>query len=110
MMRLWFSRKRLEGGGVHVRVGVLGVTTLTLVVLLAGAAAAHVDLVRVEVRPPTASAAASELVLEFSARLDRAFSKVQVLDSQGRVVDPGPGTVDESNPTLLTSAIGRHRA
>lgn len=101
MVRLWFSRKRLEGGGVHIRVGVLGVITLTLVVLLAGAAAAHVDLVRIEVRPPTVPAAAPELVLEFSARLDRAFSTVQVLDAQGRVVEPGPGTVDESNPILL---------
>ena len=85
---------------MRVRVGVLAVTTLTLFVLLAGAAAAHVDLVRVEVRPAV-SAAPLELVLEFSAPLDRAFSKVQVLDSQGRVVHPGPGTLDANNPVLL---------
>ena len=41
----------------------------------------------------------------FSEDLDPAFSAVRILDVRGAVVDPGPGTIDPTDPAVLTISI-----
>jgi copper transport protein len=63
---------------------------------------AHANLVRSEpAAGATLAVAPAVLVFEFSEALDSDFSRVQLIDSHGRTVDPGPGDVDPSKPTLL---------
>lgn len=47
------------------------------------------------------------MVFHFSQEVEPAFSQVQILDNQGRVVDPGPGTMDAVDLTVLTITLER---
>lgn len=49
------------------------------------------------------------MVFHFSQEVEPAFSQVQILDNQGTVVDPGPGTMDSVDLTVLTIALERLR-
>jgi methionine-rich copper-binding protein CopC len=53
----------------------------------------------------TVHAPPREVRLWFSQALEPAFSKLQVLDAGGKVVDAGNGRVDPNNPTVLTAAL-----
>lgn len=67
-----------------------------------GNAQAHANLVRSE--PPvggTVASAPDELVLVFSEPLDTGYTRVKLIDSQGRTVDAGPGVVDPAEPRIL---------
>jgi copper transport protein len=80
---------------------------VALVLLLGpGTAQAHASLVRsTPAAGATVATAPAELVLEFSEALDPAFSSVHVLDDQNARVNPGPGMVDPSAPTILRLAL-----
>ena len=92
--------------GVGLSVFVLLV--LFVVLLSAGPALAHADLVSSEFQGTTARAGVpQELLFRFSADLEPAFSRAQILDAQGRVVDPGPGEVDAAEPRMLRIAVGQ---
>ena len=73
-----------------------------LALLLASPAAAHAELVRSN--PPagaTLDASPPSIELEFSEALDPNFSQVQLVDSQGKVIEPGPGEVQPDAPRTL---------
>src|SRR3954471_9531758 len=82
--------------------------TLLLLLLLARPAEAHANLVRSE---PSAGAlldsAPKELVLEFSEELDAGFSRVQLYNSKNQVINPGPGLIDPSAPTIIRLTLGQ---
>jgi copper transport protein len=75
--------------------------------LLAQTAEAHAELVRSE---PAAGAlltvAPKELRLEFSEKLDPAFSRVQLFNSKNQLTNAGPGVIDAAAPTVMQLALG----
>jgi copper transport protein len=73
-----------------------------LALLLARPASAHANLLN-STPPAGASLDASppSVVLEFSEELDPGFSRVQLVDSQSKVIEPGPGQVDPAAPRTL---------
>jgi methionine-rich copper-binding protein CopC len=81
---------------------------LALTFLLSGSVSAHANLVR---STPVAGAlldsAPKELVLEFSEELDAGFSRVQLYNSKNQVINPGPGAIDPSAPTIMRLALGQ---
>src|SRR5215213_8049365 len=83
------------------------VSALLLLLLLTRTAEAHANLVR---STPAAGAlldtAPKELVLEFSEDLDTGFSRVQLYNSKNQVLNPGPGVVDPSAPTIMRLTLG----
>ena len=42
------------------------------------------------------------ITLQFSENLDASFSSVNLLDSKGQVIVPGPGTISLSSPRTMT--------
>jgi copper transport protein len=75
---------------------------LLLVFLLAGTAEAHANLLHSVPAPGEAlDTSPREVTLDFSEELDPGFSKIQLLDSQRQVINPGPGAVDPAQPTKL---------
>jgi CopC domain len=48
-----------------------------------------------------------EIVLEYSEDLDPAYTKVELLDTNGQVVVPGPGVIEPSAPRRLRRGIQR---
>jgi methionine-rich copper-binding protein CopC len=80
---------------------------LALMFVLVGTVSAHANLVR---STPAAGAlldaAPKELVLEFSEELDAGFSRVQLYNSKNQVINPGPGVVDPSAPTIMRLTLG----
>src|SRR5215213_2348434 len=80
---------------------------LALTFVLAGTVSAHANLVR---STPAAGAlldaAPKELVLEFSEELDAGFSRVQLYNSTNQLINPGPGVVDPSTPTIMRLSLG----
>jgi copper transport protein len=73
-----------------------------LALLLVGPAAAHANLVQstpavgasLDASPPS-------LTLDFSEELDPGFSRIQLMDSQNQVIEPGPGEIDPAAPRTL---------
>ncbi len=83
------------------------VLALALAGRAGGQAHAHANLVRSEPAVgSTAPSAPEALVLVFSETLDTRYSRVKLIDSRGRVVDEGPGTVDAADPHILRLALG----
>src|SRR5215212_5365883 len=79
---------------------------LVLTFMLAGTVSAHANLVRsVPAAGALLEAAPKELVLEFSEELDAGFSRVQLYNSKNQVINPGPGVVDPSAPTIMRLAL-----
>jgi hypothetical protein len=82
---------------------------------LASTAAAHGVLQRTEPRSgSTVKTAPPQVRLEFTGAIEPAYSRVQVLDGEGRRVDLGDGRVDPDNRTLLRVSLpalppGRYR-
>ncbi|MEP7189715.1 MAG: copper resistance protein CopC, partial [Roseiflexaceae bacterium] len=80
---------------------------LALTFVLVGTVSAHASLVRsTPVAGALLDAAPKELVLEFSEELDAGFSHVQLYNSKNQVINPGPGVVDRSAPTIMRLALG----
>ena len=85
---------------------VLALTVLALSSLESGLALAHSGLQRAE--PPaesTLKSPPSEVKLNFSERLEPAYSGIQVEDERGARVDRGDSHVDRSNPFLLRATL-----
>jgi copper transport protein len=80
---------------------------LALTFVLAGTVSAHANLER---STPAAGAlldtAPKDLVLEFSEELDTDFSRVQLYNSKNQVINPGPGVIDPSAPTVMRLVLG----
>lgn len=88
------------------RFSILLCSIFLLLFMLAGHAEAHANIVRSD--PPAGASlqtAPKEVRLEFSEDLDPAFSRVQLLNSKGQVVAPGPGTIDAAAPKVLLLAL-----
>ncbi len=79
-----------------------------LALLLAAPARAHANLLRSD--PPAGCRAtvraARDCVLEFTEDLDPSFSRVQLLDSKGQIIDAGPGVIDAAQPLVMRLALG----
>jgi copper transport protein len=74
--------------------------------MLAQPAAAHANLVRSNpAAGSTLDAAPPSIELEFNEPLDASFSRAQLLDSQNKVIEPGPGEVAPTNPQTLRLII-----
>jgi copper transport protein len=80
---------------------------VVLAVWIVSPAKAHANLIR---SVPEAGAvlaqSPTEIVLEFSETLDPAVARVELLDSSGQVVIPGPGVVDTAEPSVLRLQVG----
>ncbi|MBK9710411.1 MAG: CopD family protein [Kouleothrix sp.] len=75
---------------------------ILMALALARPAAAHANLVRSTPEAgATLDASPPSLLLEFSEELDPSFSRVQLVDGQDQVVEPGPGDVSASAPREL---------
>ncbi len=75
---------------------------LSLLLCAASAAGAHARLDRAEPRVGSAVATApQEVSLRFTQKVEAAFSRIEVRDSQGTRVDQGPIRPDNSDPTVL---------
>jgi copper transport protein len=84
------------------------VLTAFLALLHAEPALAHADLVKSELAGSSSPAGSpAEMVFHFSEDIEPGFSRVQILDNQGQVVDPGPGTVDAADSTVLSIPLDR---
>lgn len=78
-----------------------------LALLWAGVVEAHANLVRsVPAAGATLDTAPANMLLEFSEELDPEYSRVQLFDSQNKLVNPGPGTIDPAQPKVMTLALG----
>jgi methionine-rich copper-binding protein CopC len=79
---------------------------LLALVTLVSTAGAHGVLERTEPRGgSTVKAAPSHVRLQFTGALEPAYSRVHVLDADGRRVDLGDGAVDPSNRALLRVSL-----
>ena len=77
-----------------------------LILLPTGSVLAHANLVRsVPARGAALVGAPQKVTLEFTESLDAQLSQVQLIDAHGQVIVQGPGTVDASNPRVMTLAL-----
>lgn len=81
---------------------------------LVSTAAAHGVLQRTDPRSGSTVKTAPQVRLEFTGAIEPAYSRVQVLDGEGRRVDLGDSRVDPDNRTLLRVSLpalppGRYR-
>jgi methionine-rich copper-binding protein CopC len=85
------------------------------ILAVAATAAAHGMLERSEPRDgSTLKQSPPQVRLLFSSAIEPAYSRVEVLDAEGRRVDLGDGTVDAANRSLLRVSLpalppGRYR-
>lgn len=78
-----------------------------LILVVAGAAAAHVFLERAEPRVgSTLRAAPAEVKLWFTGSLEPAFSTLRVVSERGERVDLGDTRVDGANQALMRASLG----
>jgi methionine-rich copper-binding protein CopC len=84
----------------------LGAGLLVSLLLAATGASAHAFLDRAEPRvggkvhtPP------AQVTLWFTERLEPAYSRVKVVDGNGRQVDKADGTVDATDPRVLRASL-----
>ena len=86
----------------------LAATSVWLVVALSLSSVpvwAHANLLHSELSGGTTGGQPTGIAFTFSEDLDPAFSAVRILDPTGVVVDPGPGTIDPTNPAALTIPV-----
>lgn len=77
-----------------------------LILLPTGSVLAHANLVRsVPERGAALASAPQAVTLEFTESLDPQLSQVQLIDVRGQVIVKGPGTVDASNPRVMTLTL-----
>jgi methionine-rich copper-binding protein CopC len=80
--------------------------SLGLLLCLVSTAAAHGVLQRTEPRGgSTLKSPPAQVRLEFTGALEPAYSRVQVLDGDGRRVDLGDSRVDPDNRSLLRVSL-----
>ncbi len=95
-------REHLIMGRYSIMLG----SAFLLLLLFVGHAEAHANIVQSD--PPAGAllqTAPKELRLEFSEDLDPTFSRVQLLNSKGQIVVPGPGEIDPAAPKVLHLAL-----
>ncbi len=84
----------------------VAVAALSWALLAPGSASAHANLVRSE---PAANEMLDEppdrVVTWFTEEMEPAFSKIEVLDSNGSRVDNGDSSVDRNNPTIMSVSL-----
>ncbi len=88
----------------HLWQGLLAALLLALLPL--ATVFAHANLVSSDPVDGAALATAPTLItLQFSEDLDPSFSTVDLLNSQGQVIVPGPGTITPASPRTMTLAL-----